>query len=228
MVKTFKKKVRNSKFRQLGIPSFYVIGGGFAILILIGLFVLNYDNYRKTNAGYSYSDLKKRYNVITNNDTYDFLNYSLFGADSILSDSLEFIKINCFTLKHSSKLKSFINSISDTLLSPTDKKIMKSQLSSEVFLWDNEKLINVWCLTPKDLNKINQSDTTDYWEEFRANFGKYGRHYYSRPIFNQNKDICIIEHSGQGDWLLGSGDIFIFKKINEKWTSVKEKNLWIS
>ncbi len=225
---TLKRKLRNSKYRQLGIPSLFIVGGGFAILFLIGLFVLNYNNYRETNAGYSYSDLKDRYPVIEDIETYDFMNHTLFDGDSILTDSMEFMKLNCFSLKHSSDLKSFINSISDSLLSSSDKKFMRNQLTDEVYLWDNERLINAWCLIPSDFAKINRSDTTDYWEEFRANFGKYGHHHYSRPIFNQDKNICVIEHSGQGDWLMGSGDILLFKKVNGNWRLLKEENLWIS
>jgi hypothetical protein len=97
-----------------------------------------------------------------------------------------------------------------------------------VFLWDNQKLKNVWCLTPKDFAKIERSDSTDYWEEFQANFGSYGRHNYSRPVFNQDKTLCVIEHSGQGNWLAGSGSVLLFKKLNGNWIKVKEELLWIS
>lgn len=223
-----KRRLRNTKYRQLGIPSLFIVGGGFAILILIGLFVLNYDNHRKINAGYSFSELKETNELIKGNYIYDFMNHALFDSDSILTDSLEFMKINCFSLKHSNELKSFINSINDSLLSSTDKKCMKNQLTNEIYLWDNEKLINVWCLTPRDLVKIGRADTLDYWEEFRANFGNYGHHHYSKPIFNKNKDICVIECSGQGDWLMGSGDILLFSKVNGNWMLLKEENLWIS
>ncbi len=223
-----KRKLRHKKYRQLGIPSLFVVGGGLAIVILIGLFVLNYDNYRKTNAGYSYSDLKEKYPVIKEEVAYEFMNYALFGAPKTETDSLEFIKLNCFSTKHTSDLKSFISSMNDSLLSKADKKIMKQQLSNKVFLWDNKELINVWCLTPKDFARINHSDTTDYWEEFRTNFGNYGHHHYSKPVFSKDKNICIIEHSGQGGWLFGSGEILLFKKIKGKWTLLKEENLWIS
>jgi hypothetical protein len=223
-----KRKLRHKKNKQLGSPSLFVIGGGLAIVILIGVFVLNYDNYRKRNIDYSYSDLKDNYSVINDKEAYEFMNYALFGASNIVADSLEFIKLNCFSLMHTSQLKSFINSSSDTLLNSSDKKFMRQQLNNKLFLWNNEALINVWCLTPEDFAKINYSDTTDYWEQFRANFGEYGLHYYSKPIFNEVKNICIIEHSGQRDWLFGSGDILLFKKINGNWKLLIEENLWIS
>jgi len=224
-MKSLKRKQRHKKYRQLGIPSLFVVGCGLAIVILIGVFVLNYDNYRKTNASYSYSDLIEKYPMIKEKEVYQFMNYALFGASNIDTDSLEFIKLNCISLKHSSDLKSFISSTSDSLLSRADKKIMRQQLSNEIYLWDKKALINVWCLTPKDFTKINRSDTADYWEEFRANFGNYGYHHYSMPVFNNDKNICIIEHSGQGGWLLGSREILLFKKVKGKWILLKEKEL---
>lgn len=210
------------------MPSFFVVGGGFSILILIGLFVLNYDNHRQTNAGYSYLDLKERYTVITDPEAYDFMNEVLYENDSNLTDSMEFMKLNCFSIKHSSELKSFIKSINDSILSNTDKKFLKNQLTDKIYLWDNERLLNIWCLTPKDFAKINRSDTSDYWDEFRANFGNYGHHHYSKPIFSENKGVCIIEYRGQGGWLMGSGDILLFKRVKGKWILLKEDNLWIS
>lgn len=219
---------RNRKNNQLGVPNLYIIGGGFIIVILIGLFMLNYDNYRKTNAGYSYLDLKEKYNLISENDVYSFMNSTFFKTDSLVSDSMEFTKIKCFTRKHSSELKAFLKSADDTLLSESDRNYMKSKLTDEIYLWDNEKLMSVWCLTPKDMYRINLSDTTDYWEEFRANFGNYGHHNYSKPIFNKTKNKCIIEHSGQGDWLWGSGEILLFKKVNGNWVFIHEVSLWIS
>ena len=91
-------------------------------------------------------------------------------------------------------------------------------------------MINVWCLTPKDkdLYKAQENDTTDYWENFREHFGNYSRFNYSKPIFNKEKNIVVIEHSGQGDWLWGSGVILLFIKMNDKWKLIKEHNLWIS
>lgn len=223
-----KRKFRNTKYKQVGIPSLFIVGCGFTIVIFIGLFVLNYGNYRTKNNGYSYEDLKERNSVISGNEIYEFMNFALFDAENIENDSMEFMKINCFSLKHSSDLESFIKSINDSILSSSDRLFMANQLNSETYLWDKNKLINVWCLIPSDFAKIHRSDTTDYWEEFRAKFGMYGHHHYSKPIFNIAKNICVIEHSGQGDWLVGSGDIFLFIKENGKWKLLKNEMLWIS
>lgn len=220
--------MRHRKIRQLGVSNLFIIGTGLLLVILIGLFLNSYDDYRKTNAGYSYDDLKNKYTVIYEQEIYEFMNYTLFGADSVIEDRREHIKLNCLSFKHSSSLKKFINSQTDTVLTSQDKKFMKSQLEYQTFLWDQGKLINVWCLTPKDFYKTEQNDTTDYWENFRENFGNYGRHNYSKPIFNKEKNIVVIEHSGQGDLLWGSGEILLFRKENDKWRLIKELNLWIS
>ncbi|GAA5023667.1 hypothetical protein GCM10011506_06690 [Marivirga lumbricoides] len=156
------------------------------------------------------------------------MNYTLFEADSAIDDRREFIKLNCFSLKHSSELKKFINSQPDTILTIQEKNHLKSQFDSQTFLWDKNKLINVWCLTPKDLYKAQENDTIDYWVNFRELFGNYGHHHYSKPIFNKDKTVVVVEHSGQGGWLFGSGSILLFKKENSKWKLIKEYNLWIS
>jgi hypothetical protein len=216
--------VRKSNYKQFGIPNLFVVGGGFAILILVTFFGLDHQK----SSQYSFEDLKNKHVTLDDDEAYTLMNQAIFDRDSILTDSLLFIKLNVFTLKHSSDLKSFINEASDSLINPTDKRYMIKQLSDMVSLWDNQKLTNVWCLTPKDFAKIERSDSTDYWEEFQANFGSYGRHNYSRPVFNQDKTLCVIEHSGQGNWLAGSGSVLLFKKLNGNWIKVKEELLWIS
>ena len=83
-------------------------------------------------------------------------------------------------------------------------------------------------MIPKDLYEVQEDDILDYWENFRKLYGNYGHHHYSKPIFNKEKNMVIIEHSGQGGWLLGSGDIILFRKEKGKWKLIKEQNLWIS
>ncbi|PJC63185.1 MAG: hypothetical protein CO022_00580 [Flavobacteriales bacterium CG_4_9_14_0_2_um_filter_32_27] len=204
------------------------MGAGFLIIILIGLFVNGYGNYRKNKISYSYEDLKSKNTVISEQEIYDFMNYTIFEADSVINDRREFMKLNCFSLKHSSELKKFINSQPETVLTIQDKKYMKSQIKNQIFLWDQDQLINVWCLIPKDLYEVQEDDILDYWENFRKLYGNYGHHHYSKPIFNKEKNMVIIEHSGQGGWLLGSGDIILFRKEKGKWKLIKEQNLWIS
>ena len=185
--------------------------------------MLNYNSQEKK----TYSDLINSKRLIKQNETYDFMN-EIFCKDSASVDSLQFTKIICSSIGHSKELGKFINEISDTILSNSDKKFMKDQLIKTSLIWDKSKLKNFWVLAPSDLNKIDDSGNNDYWEEFRKLYGNYGRHKFSKPIFNKNFTVAIIEHIGQGDWLLGSGEIIVYIKINEKWTFYFEKNLWIS
>ena len=100
---------RRSKYllkRQLGIPNLFIVGCGFVIVILISLYGLNYINYSRSMAGYSYLDLEEKYPVIKGDEIYDFMNQALFECDTILTDSMEFIKLNCFSLKQGPEIKS--------------------------------------------------------------------------------------------------------------------------
>lgn len=189
--------------------------------------MLNYDNQRKANLILTYTDLKQSYSLIKDNETYDFMN-EIFGSDSVLTDSMELTKIQCLSIAHSKDLWSFIKGLPDSIASSSEKKNMKKQLTYESLLWDNSKLKNCWILTPNDLSKIRISDSTDYWEEFRRLFGKYGKHNYSKPIFNSDYTVAVIKHSGQGGWLMGSGEIYVFIRIKGEWVFYLERNLWIS
>lgn len=215
-------KMKHEKIRPFGVPNLYIIGPGLLTIVLLAFFMNGYDHYRKKNAGYSYDELKTRNIVISEQEIYDFMNYTLFGADSLIDDKRESMKLICFSLKHNSDIKRFIFSQPDTVLTTQDRKYMGSQCDSRIFLWDQDKLINVWCLTPKDLYEFNENDTTDYWEHFEKLFGNHGYHHYSKPILNQEKNIAVIAHSGREGWLGGIEEILLFKKENGKWKLVKE------
>lgn len=215
-------KMKHEKIRPFGVPNLYIIGPGLLTIVLLAFFMNGYDHYRKKNAGYSYDELKTRNIVISEQEIYDFMNYTLFGADSLIDDKRESMKLICFSLKHKPDIKRFIFSQPDTVLTTQDRKYMGSQCDSRIFLWDQNKLINVWCLTPKDLYEFNENDTTDYWEHFEKLFGNHGYHRYSKPILNQEKNIAVIAHSGREGWLGGIEEILLFKKENGKWKLVKE------
>lgn len=229
--------MKNNKYykksKRIEIPSLFIIGGILMIVVLIGLYLIGLyhsDNYINENAinGYSYQDLKEKYTVVYEDEVYEFMNSAIFNSDKNIEDKREFIKLNCFTLYHSTNLKKFIHSIDESILTNNDKKYIQSQFQNKILLWDQDKLTNAWCLTPQDIYRLEENNNIDYWENFRKNFGNYGYHHYSKPIFNREKNIVIIEHSGQGDWLLGNGSIQLFKKENGKWKRILELDLWIS
>ena len=94
---------------------------------MVGLFLLNYGTYRTKNNGYTYKDLRGRNVVIEDEEIYEFMNYALFGAENIETDSMEFMKINCFSLRQGSNIESFIKAINDSLISRDDRKYMRNQ-----------------------------------------------------------------------------------------------------
>lgn len=218
--------MRSKKIKIFGVTTYLQLGAGLLIAALIGIFVFRYYNDVKSNVLYSYDELKSRNIVISDQEIYDFMNIALLNGDSLRTDKREFLKLNCFTITHDSYMAKFISSQADTVLTAQDKTFMKSQITNQKYLWDKDKLVNVWCITPQDISKIKKDKA--YWENFRKQFGKYGHHYYSIPIFSKDRNTVIIEHSGSGDWLLGSGSISIYKKINGNWQFIKSETLWIS
>ena len=208
---------------------FYIGASSLLIIFLCCLFLLNYENHRKIRASYSYADLRTQYQVIEDEIVYELINQVFL--DTKIVDSMKMWNINCFTFQHSYALKSFIKKTSDDLISQTDKKIMRRQLNNTIYLWDNKKLNNARCLIPKDyyiVNQSNQNDSVDYWVNFRANFGYGGNNSFSKPIFNSDKSLAVVEYIGAVDWVVATNDILLFRKENGKWVLVKQQNLWVS
>ena len=224
MVKVLKFKMKT--YNTLNVFHFCIGASCLLITFLCCLFFLNYENHRKIRASYSYSDLQTQYCVIEDENAYELIQQVFLDTSTI--DSMQMQNINCFTLQHSYALKSFIKNTSDDLISQTDKKIMRQQLNNTIYLWNNEKLKNARCLISKDYYKLNQNDSIDYWVKFRANFGYGGDSSFSNPIFNKDKSLAVMEFIGQGDWLVATNDILLFRKENGKWILVKQQNLWVS
>lgn len=212
---------------------FCLIANSLLIVVFSSLFLLNIENYRKIRASYSYADLRsftdlrEQYKMIDDEVIYDLLNQVFLGEGTILPDSMKW-NIYCFTIPHSHTLKSFITNISNELITQTDKDFIKRQLDTTIYLWDNEKLNNARCLCPKDYYEVRQNDTIDYWVKYRANFGHGGDHSFSKPIFNSNKSLAVIEYENYFDLLAASNNIILYKKENGKWVLVKWQNIWIS
>jgi len=200
---------------------------GFLIVLPIAFFMSNYDNYNNRIRTGNFEELSQKYKVIKGDEIYEFMNF-LFHKDSSTSELQENEKVFCLAAGHSKDIKNAIKELSDKLATQKDINHMLDQIHSETMLWDSTMLNSVWLLKPSDLAKINRSDTTDYWEEYRRLFGNGGKHYYSTPIFNQEKNLVLIEHSGSGGWELGSGGILVFEKVNNEWRYLKKISLWIS
>ncbi len=130
-------------------------------------------------------------------------------------------------------------SILQPYLKPGDKPFMLEQIDSSVLIWNCDRLNTVICpdtnvvdsifsLPDKPIQSKEVLAFKDPWSIFRQVYGNYGLHSYSKPIYNQNRTIVIIEHSGVGGYTMGSGEIYIFKRDNSKWELIYELDLWIS
>ena len=149
------------------------------------------------------------------------------GKGVILPDSMKW-NINCLTIPHNQTLKSFIKNVDDELITQTDKNFMKRQLNTMICLWNEEMLNSARCLCPKDYYKVGQNDTIDYWVKYRVNFGHGGDHRFSKPIFNSDRSLAVIEYENYFDLLAASNNIILYKKENGKWILVKWQNIWTS
>lgn len=212
--------------RRTGNYNLIIVGCGFVILIYLACFMLCYEKHIEL-PGPNYAELANRYEILDEPFVYDFMNQIIQSKSS--SDSLEFIKLKCFVLPHSkNSIKNLIYSINDSILSRADKWNLIDNLSDEWLLWNKNKLKKIWVLSPLELDKLDESRHDDFWINFKKFYGKYGLHSYSKPLFNEDKTVAIIEHAGSGDWLLGSGDIYVFIKYQGKWILYDSKMLWIS
>ena len=212
------------KYRNIGMNPLFIVGCGFIIVLFIAVYMLTYES----GMSLTIEELKERKLVVDNESVYEFMNETFFRSDSVIIDSLEFQKIMCFSLGHSKDVKNFIKQINDTVLSKTGKRYMLNQLNKKSLLWNENELKNCWSLAPADFQDLTNNSCWDYWEAFQKKFGNGGKHNYSVPIFNSSKTFVVIEHSGQGGCLLGSGEVLSFIKVNGKWKFYKELHLWIS
>ena len=220
--------MRRRKINQLGMPSLYTVGLGVVLVIFLGVYFYGYDGFWKRSVAYEYVDLIEHNEVVCGEHIYNFMNECLFAEESIEDNLRLFTKLKCFSLKHSSALERFFVEAAPSVLTIEEKSYMKKQLGVTLKLWDQSLLPSAWCLTPKELYKIQKNDTLDYWTAFREFCGNGGLHEFSIPVFSEDKKTVVIEHSGQGGLLLGSGEILVFKNRNGVWRLVLTYPLWIS
>jgi len=165
---------------------------------------------------------------------YDFMNQNIFGGEK----ESEWCKLEAQILKHDSDWINHIKSL-DSLLTESEMNFMINQIDTTNREWECQKIKKVHCFSKSTLDSIFSIGTSvveengekkviDAWEIFREKYGFGGIHSYSMPIYNEQKTVLLIKHGGQGDWLIGSGEIYIYKKVNNNWEYVDEISLWIS
>ncbi len=215
---------QKTKSRTLGISPLFITGCGFVLVIFLAFYMLTYDENRNT----PYEELKTHYPIAKDNFVYDFMNHAVMNSDSLINDSLSHTKLICISLGHEKKIRSFLKSFIGKEIERDDFKFMSNQFSNEKFLWNKERLLNCWTITPDELNIIRKNDSVDFWEEFEREYGYNGKHLYSIPIYNKSKTFVIIEHNMQGHWFWGVHELLAYKKVNGVWVIVDTRILSIS
>ena len=179
------------------------------ILVFIIAIPCHHHQYKvepQKHTGY----MDKRLPRVNDDFVYDFLNSYILKEDPMKKDKWRKIRIE--VIHHDQKWESYIQSI-DSLLAPGDAEFMMDQITTRDLAWDCSKLNTVNCLDTRKVNAIF-SNGMNSWDIFRMEYGWGGIHRYSMPIYNKNKTVLLIEHSGSGGGTLGSCEVYIYKKLN--------------
>jgi hypothetical protein len=74
---------------------------------------------------------------------------------------------------------------------------------------------------------IKRKSPLTAWEIF---YKKYGKGFWriSYPLFNKEKNLCVIYQQRTMGGVYGSGDLFIYKKEGTGWVPYKIFRLWVS
>lgn len=127
-----------------------------------------------------------------------------------------------------------INLKSDSIFSTKNIDYLVSQTlpyDSKTFDLDEKKIIGQYeIIKESDLIDLinNYKGADDYWAKFNKKFGGKCVRTYSEPIFNLQKDICIVIISESCSPLWGGGYTAIYKKTNGKWEIIKTLDQWVS
>ena len=127
-----------------------------------------------------------------------------------------------------------INLKSDSIFSTKDIDYLVYQTlpyDSKTFDLDEKKIIGQYeIIKESDLIDLinNYKGADDYWAKFNKKFGGKCVRTYSEPIFNLQKDICIVIISESCGPLWGGGYTAIYKKTKGKWEIIKTLDQWVS
>ena len=190
--------------------------------------MMDYPKQQEMYVHLDYAQLTKSFKTIDDIDSHNFLN-EIFCDSVKYKPSTDRINIDAISIEFPIEVKQFIKKLPNTVLSPKERStLIQSCCRLKPRVWDTLKLEKLRVLTPAEINSVTRQDTTDFWEAFHSKYGYSGIHSFSQPLFNRKKDVVIINHSFQGDWLSGFGQIECYKKRDRRWELIKVMNLWIS
>ena len=103
-------------------------------------------------------------------------------------------------------------------------ELFKSKSNNKnIFVFDPHQLNNSICISAADLIKIFRGKSYDAgWVDFVSKYGRYGLHYFSIPIVNNENTKAIIITGGDGGGHTGSKEIRVLNNIKGKWKIVGE------
>jgi hypothetical protein len=152
-------------------------------------------------------------------EIFEFIN-SLHSKDSLkvfyLSNSNHFKQIE-------EDLKSVFT---DTIFTKQDIDYFKIQIEAyRHFKWTSNKVEKAKIVSNSKLHRLYKNYKN--WDKFHKDCGEsiLG---YSVPIYTCDKTKLVIYRSTYCGALCGGGQITVFKKINGKWTYLKNYGFWIS
>ncbi|MGA9213549.1 hypothetical protein [Kaistella sp.] len=148
--------------------------------------------------------------------------------------NIQIVNLNTEKLNENTIIFNSIELKNDSIFSSNDIDYLIFQTvpyDSKQFDLDKGKIygeLNI--IKSADLKELQNNYTSpkDYWAKFQIKFGDKCIRNYSEPIFNLNKNICIVKISESCGPLEGGGSTSIFQKVNGKWKVIKTLDRWVS
>lgn len=109
--------------------------------------------------------------------------------------------------------------------------IVQNQVNARFRLSYNKLPTNVQLVNRSVINEIfsDSLDLRKQWDNFYKRFpNAQGITSISRVGFNSNKSQALLYASTMKGYLWGSGDIYVFSKINGNWSLSDNRNIWLS
>jgi hypothetical protein len=75
---------------------------------------------------------------------------------------------------------------------------------------------------------FSKNQDLDIWGYFRKKYNSRSMLIISLPLFSKDENSILVSVNIHCGGLCGGGYIYVFKKINGKWTTVFSKNSWVS
>ena len=161
--------------------------------------------------------------LIKDKDVYQLLSDAILPQGR-LSETEKLKLINLTTADITNNIKFPLTNYCDI----RDSINFFANLDKVTYSFDCSLLQNTVCISGNDIALLLTLDKENGWKDFRNEYGKYGVHYFSIPLFNLDKTKAIIIVGGAGSTKTGSKELLFLKKVKGKWTINQEVTLGIT